>query len=390
MKNPLSVRSSLAGCGVFKELAERKAVLESQGINVYDLSIEMPDMPPSLDIRESVSGSALKAWNYSYSLGDMPQLLDAVFSWYHTRYSITLDPDTEIMTAEGKEDALSFLLNVLTDPGDTVLVTDPCSPYYLSIIRLAGCTPVFMPLKEENAFLPILSDISPEDASAAKAMIISYPNNPTGATAPDSFYEELIKFASDSDIAVIHDNSYSDISYDGVTGKSFLSFEGAKDIGAEINSLSSTYSAYGMKAAFILGNEDILSACKKLKGSTSKGSFYPVQYGIIAALTTDQSCVEETISLFEYRRDTLLEALAGTGLEIAPCHGTPFIWIKLPAHLQDDRAFTLSLLETAHVLVTPGSAFGEYGKGHVRIAFNRRRPFLIEACDAMKRSGLLS
>jgi len=389
MKIPVSVRSSIAGCGIFKELAEKRSVLESQGFNIYDFSIEMPDMPPSLDIRESVSGSATKAWNYSYSLTDMPQLRDAVFSWYHTRYSVTLDPADEIMSAEGKEDALFCLLNVLTDPGDKVLLTDPCSPYYLSILRLSGCVPVFMPLSEENDYLPVLSDISPSDAASAKAMIISYPNDPTSATAPDSFYEALIGFASKNNIAVIHDNSYSDISYDGITGKSFLYFDGAKEIGAEINSLSSSYSAYGLKAAFIVGNKEIISACASLKACTSKGSFYPVQYGIIAALTSDQSAVEETISLFEYRRDTMLEALEGTGLKCAPCRGTPFMWVKLPEHIKDDRAFSLDLLEKAHVLVTPGSAFGSCGKGYIRIALNRRRPFLLEACEAMKRSGLL-
>lgn len=384
-----SERSLLAGNGIFHELAARKSFFEEQGINVYDLSTEMPDMAPSLDIREAVSGSATKAWNYSYSLGDMPQLKDAVFSWYHSRYSVTLDPEKEIMTAEGREDAYRCIFNALTDPGEAVLITDPYDPYVLAHLKLSLCEPVFMPLKAENDYLPKLSEIDPVVADRAKLMIISYPNNPTSATAPDSFYEKLISFAMKHDIIVIHDNSYSDISYDGVTGKSFLSFDGAMDIGAEINTLSSSYSAYGMKAAFILGNKDVISACSGLQSSTTTGSFFPVQYGIIAALTSEQSGVEETISLFEYRRDTMFQGLEGTGLEPVPCKGTPFMWVKLPDHIEDDCAFTLALLERAHVLVTPGSAFGSQGKGYIRIALNRRRPFLLEACAAIKQSGLL-
>lgn len=376
----LSSRSQTVNASIFNELAAAREKYEAQGINVYDLSIEMPDMAPSLDIREAVSGSATKAWNFSYSLGDMPQLKEAVFSWYNARYGVVLDID-EISSAGSIPGALLKLLHVLTDPGDKVLIQDPCSPYVLSAVRNAGCVPVTMPLKAENDFLPILGNINVEES---KVMILSYPNNPTTATAPDSFYPKLIEFVSDNGIIVIHDSSYSDICYDGITAKSFLAFEGAKDIGVELNSLSTTYSTYGMNAGFVLGNADIIRAFTAFRSSMGDETFFPVQYGIIAALTSEQSSVEETISLFEYRRDSMIEALEGSSLEIVPCRATPFLWAKLPEKYKDDVAFTYALLDQAHVLVTPGSAFGNEGKGYIRLALNRRRPFLIEAANLIK------
>ena len=276
--------------GVFAGLAHERVLLEAAGSKVIDLSVGSPDMAPSLDIREAVSQSAMLAWNYSYSLEDMPQMRDAVKSWYLARYGVNLDTDREIISLNGTMDALVHLYLAFTDPGDKVLIGDPYYPAQLTGARIAGCEPVFMPLRMENDFLPDLSAIPDEVADASRLILVSYPNNPTTAIAPDSFWDELIGFAAKHDILVVHDNAYSDITYDGITAKSFLEFDGAKDVGIELNSLSKTYSVPGIRAAFMVGNASAVSAFSKLKTNIDLGMPYTVQYAVNRHLQVEALC----------------------------------------------------------------------------------------------------
>lgn len=370
------------------ELAAKRRAIEEYGIQVIDLSTESPDMAPSLDIREAVSQSSLLAWNYSYSNGDMPPLREAACSWYWARFDVDLEPESEILFLDGSQDGLVHMFMAFTDPGDKVLLCDPYSPAYLTGAILAGCEPVFMPLRAENDYLPDLSAISPEDADAAKVMVVSYPNNPTTALAPDSFWNELIAFAARHNILVVNDNSYGDITYDGVTTRSFLGFDGAKEVGIELNSLSHTYSIPGMRAAFMMGNSGTIEVFSRLKNNLTPGSFYPVQYAVITALTQEQSCVLDVRSMYEERRNVMTAALNSVGLSPVPCKGTPYLWIPLPKGAPDDRVFCSELLTRSHVLLTPGSCFGSEGKGHVRASLMRKSSVLEEAVKAIAASGL--
>lgn len=390
MKIPISSRMEhFLAPGVFTELAERRRALEAEGRQVIDLSIGSPDLPPSLDIREAVSQTALKPWSYGYSLGDLPELRRAAQSWYYGRYGVLLDPERELLGLSGAQDGLVHFLLAFTEPGDKVLVPDPCFPAVMTGVRLAGAEPVFLPLREENGFLIDFPGISPKDAAAAKVIFVSYPNNPTGATAPDSFYRDLIAFAAKYGILVLHDNAYSDMVFDGPPGRSFLEFEGAKDVGVELNSLSKSYSIPGARMAFLAGNAGIVSVFARLKSSLDLGAFYPAQRAAIAALTGDQADVEDLRRLYARRRDVLTAGLREAGLSPAPCRGSLFIWSRLPEGIQDDRAFVLELLARSGVLLAPGSAFGSEGRGRVRASLMCREPALREAARRIGESGLL-
>lgn len=389
MEFPTSERMKYFGAGVFAELAGWKHAFEAEGCPVIDLSIGSPDTPPSLDVREAASKEALRPYNYAYSLGDLPELRQAAQAWYYGRYGVLLDPEKELLSLYGAEDGLVHFLLAFVDPGDKVLVPNPYFPAVLSGVRLAGAEPVFMPLRLENDFLIDFSAIAPADADKAKVMVVSYPNNPTSATAPDSFYAELIAFAKRYNILVLHDNAYSEMVYDGPPGKSFLEFEGAKEVGVEINSLSKTYSMPGARLAFLAGNAGIVAAFARLKSNIDLGSFLPTQYAAIAALTGDQCHVDDLRALYRSRRDVLAQALTEIGVPPIPCHGSLFMWVRLPERREDDKAFVHSLFQKTGVLLAPGSAFGSEGRGYVRLSLMCNADILCTAVQKIAGSGLL-
>lgn len=389
MKIQTSERMSHFGPGAFAELAGLKHALMAEGRPVIDLSIGSPDTPPPMDIRTAVSEEAQKPGNYVYSLGDLPELRRAAQSWYARRYGVPLDADREILSLYGAEDALVHFLLAFVNPGDKVLVPNPYFPAVMAGVHLAGAQPVFMPLRAENNFLIDLSAISETDAEAAKVMIVSYPNNPTSAVAPDRFYEALVRFAQKYNILVLHDNAYSEMVYDGPLGKSFLCFDGAKEVGVEINSLSKTYSIPGARLAFLVGNADAVTAYARLKSNLDLGSFLPTQYAAIAALNGDQACVEELRTLYKLRRDALVNSLRKIGLSPLPCHGTLFVWVKLPDGWTDDQAFARALLAETGVLLAPGCIFGSEGRGYLRFSLMCSEAQLRKAAAAIGASSLL-
>ena len=244
-----------------------------------------------------------------------------------------------------------------------------------------------MPLKPENHYLPDLEAISQEDRQKAKLILVSYPNNPTGAIAPDSFYEELIRFAKENDILIIHDNAYSELVYDGQPGKSFLSFPGALETGVELNSFSKTYGMAGARLGVLAGNREAVSAYRELKRSLDYGIFLPVQYGGIEALEHGGGSIPETRQEYEQRRNLMVAEFGKAGWHIPPCEATMFLWAPIPAGMTSE-AFALRLAETAGVLVTPGSRFGPEGEGFVRIAMVQDAEKIREAARRIADSGL--
>lgn len=381
-------RMDAFGTGIFSVLLQKKQEKEAQGVSVIDLSVGTPNIPPEERIRNVLSQAALDPKSYVYAIRDTSALQKAAAEWYRRRYGVELDPQTQVCSLMGSQEGLSHIALTVADPGDIVLVPDPCYPVFADGPRVAGAQLSYMPLKKENDYLIDFSDIDPETARRAKLMIVSYPNNPTCAIAPPSFYRELIEFARTYDIMVLHDNAYSELTFDGVKGGSFLSYPGAMDVGVEFNSLSKTYGMAGARVGFCLGNREIVEKLKLLKSNMDYGMFLPVQQAAIEAITGDQSCVERTRKAYQRRRDALCRSFAQAGWTIDPPKATMFAWAAIPKTFSSSQAFALELLEKTGVLVTPGSGFGPSGEGYVRLALVQDEDVILEAADRIAKSGL--
>lgn len=377
------------GAGIFSKLLEIKNEKLEQGGQVIDLSIGAPNIPPAEHIRQSLCEAAAKPENYIYAISDRTALLEAVAEWYQRRYDVKLDAGTEICSLLGSQEGLAHIAMTVVDQGDVVLVPDPCYPVFGDGPLLAGAELYYMPQRRENGYIIQLSEIPEDVARRAKFMVVSYPNNPTTVMAPDSFYEELIAFAKKYEIIVLHDNAYSELVFDGKTCGSFLHFPGAKDVGVEFNSLSKTYGLAGARIGFCVGNAQVVAQLKNLKSNMDYGMFLPIQQAAITAITGGQECVAVTRRAYEKRRDVLCDGLKKIGWEMEKPEATMFVWARIPAHYEKSEDFAMDLVEKAGVLVTPGSAFGPSGEGHVRLALVRDEEELNRAVEAIRRSGIL-
>ena len=376
------------GEGVFARLAAVKRAKIEKGEKIIDLSIGAPNIPPSRHVMEALAQAALEPKNYVYALADQPVLLEAVRDWYSRRYGVELDADTEICSLLGSQEGLAHIALSIVDAGDLVLAPDPCYPVFADGSRLAGAEIYYMPQKKENDYIIQLKDIPEEVARRARFMVVSYPNNPTTAMAPDSFYEELIAFARKYDILVLHDNAYSELVFDGRSCGSFLRFPGAREVGVEFNSLSKTYGLAGARIGFCLGNREMVAQLKTLKSNMDYGMFLPVQAAAAAAITGDQSSVALTRKAYEDRRNVLCDGLASIGWQLDKPVSTMLVWAPVAPGYTASETFVMDLLEKTGVMVTPGSAFGPSGEGYVRMALVQDAPQLQEAVRRIAASGL--
>lgn len=371
-------RMNQFGEGVFSRLAVMRKNRLAQGKEVYDLSIGAPNIPPTKRIMEVMAEAVMKPANYVYAINDTQQLLEAVAQWYKRRYDVELNPETEICSLLGSQDGLSHIALSILDPGDVMLVPDPCYPIFADGPRIAGAELYYMPLQKENDYVIQLQNIPEEIARKAKFMLVSYPNNPTAAMAPESFYHEVVAFAKKYDIIVLHDNAYSELVFDGQSCGSFLSIPGAMEVGVEFNSLSKTYGLAGARIGFCVGNKEVVGMLKTLKSNMDYGMFLPIQAAAVEALTGNQAVVAETRVAYEHRRDVLCDGLIEAGWHMEKPAGTMFVWAPIPDSYQDSESFVADLLDKTGVLVTPGSAFGPSGEGYVRMA-------LVQSEDTMKK-----
>lgn len=374
--------------GIFQVLNEMRLKKEEAGEKVYNFSVGTPDFQPAPHIIEAVVRAASDPENYKYSLGDLPQLVQAVEDRYAKRYGVTLRHD-EITSVYGSQEGIAHICLALCNPGDLVLVPNPGYPVFTFGPSLAGAKIKTYDLIEENGYLPNLSDIGEETARAAKCIVVSYPLNPVCKCAPVSFYEELIAWAKKYDVIVIHDNAYSDIVYDGKVGRSFLSYEGAKEVGVEFYSLSKSYNYTGARVSFLVGNREIVQTFKRMRSQIDYGTFLPVQLGAVAALTGSDDCVKEQCVKYEERRNALCDGFTKAGWKFERSEGTMFAWAKIPEGFDDDVTFVKELFEKTGVLCTPGSSFGTLGKGHVRFALVLPSEAIREAVKAVENSGIL-
>lgn len=381
-------RMNQFGEGVFSRLAVMRKNRLAQGKEVYDLSIGAPNIPPTKRIMEVMAEAVMKPANYVYAINDTQRLLEAVVQWYKRRYDVELNPETEICSLLGSQDGLSHIALSILDPGDVMLVPDPCYPIFADGPRIAGAELYYMPLQKENDYVIQLQDIPEEIARKAKFMLVSYPNNPTAAMAPESFYHEVVAFAKKYDIIVLHDNAYSELVFDGQSCGSFLSIPGAMEVGVEFNSLSKTYGLAGARIGFCVGNKAVVGMLKTLKSNMDYGMFLPIQAAAVEALTGNQAVVAETRAAYEHRRDVLCDGLIEAGWHMEKPAGTMFVWAPIPASYQDSESFVADLLDKTGVLVTPGSAFGPSGEGYVRMALVQSEDTMKKIVEAVAASGI--
>ena len=383
-----SKRMDLLAEGVFSRLDEEKQKMLASGKAVYDFTIGSPNIAPSKEVMDALITAAQQPESYMYSLHDTKELKETIQAWYRKRYQVELDTETEILSLQGSQEGLAHVALALCDEGDIVLIPAPSYPIFANGPKIAGAELYEMPMLKEYDYLIQFDAIPEEIAEKAKMMIISYPNNPTGATAPDSFYEELIQFAKAHDIIVIHDTAYSNLVFDGEEGKSFLYYAGAKDIGIEFNSFSKTYGMAGARIGICVGNAEIVGILRKLKRNIDYGMFSPIQKAAIAALTQEQSIVKETRETYQRRRNRIVAGVAAAGWHIASCKSTMFLWAQIPEGYGSSEEFALNLLKCSGMLVTPGSSFGAYGEGFVRIALVQSDEVIEQALQALKESRL--
>ena len=374
--------------GIFNVLDDRKNERLAQGKPVYNLSIGTPDFLPELHVVEALAQAASDPDNYRYSLGETLELIQAVQGWYQRRYGVELAAD-ELMAVYGSQEGLTHIGWALCDPGDVVLVPDPGYPIFELGPYLCGAECVHYPLLPENNYLPDLEHFDPILAEKARFMVVSYPANPLGVAAPDDFYPRLIAFAKKHHILIVHDNAYSDIIFDGRVGKSFLAFDGAKEVGVEFNSLSKTYNLTGARISFVLGNREIVGAFKRLRSQIDYGMFLPIQHAAAAALNGPQDSVARNRAEYQARRDALCGGLRSIGWNVPDSQGSMFVWAPLPEGYTDSVKFCFELLDRTGLLCTPGSAFGPLGEGHVRFALVRPASVIKEIVSAVDASGIL-
>ena len=389
MKLTFSDKTEMFGEGIFTVLNEKKNEMVKEGKKIYNLSVGTPDFEPPEHIRKAVAEAALKPENYKYSLTDLPELTEAMQSFYQKRFGVQLEKN-EIMSMNGSQEGMTHFAWALCNPGDVVLVPNPGYPIFKIGPELCDAVTVEYPLYEKNNFLPKLEDIPEETARKARFMVVSYPSNPVCSAADDCFYQELIAFAKKYDIMILHDNAYSDIVFDGKKGGSFLQYEGAKEVGVEFYSLSKSFNYTGARVSFCVGNAQIVEKFRTIRSQIDYGIFYPVQYGAIAALTGPQDSVAEQCKKYERRSRTLCRGLSQIGWKVKDTQGTMFVWAPLPEGFHNSNEFCMELMEKSGVICTPGSSFGSLGEGFVRFALVLPEKELQAAVESIRKSGILN
>ena len=383
-----SKRMSLFGDEIFAALNEKKVALESQGKTIYNLSVGTPDFAPAPHIRQALLDAAADPENWKYSLRDLPEMLEAVCSYYKRRFGVEITPE-QVASCNGSQEGCGHIGMALCDEGDTVLLPNPCYPVFIAGAKLAGAEPWYYPLVKEHDFLPYVAGIPEEVARRAKYMIVSLPANPVGSVGTPALYEELVAFAKKYDILLIHDNAYSDIIFDGAEGHSLFNTPGAMDVGVEFFSLSKSFDVTGARISFLVGRPDVVAAFRRLRGQIDFGMFLPVQKAAIAALTGPLDMVRDQCAVYQQRRDALCGGLRSIGWDVPDSHGSMFVWAPVPEKYASSMDFCMDLVEKSGVLCTPGSSFGPAGEGYVRFALTMPAQRIAEAVQAIDASGIL-
>ena len=383
-----SQRLDRFGAEVFASLNNKLLALKAQGKTIYNMSVGTPDFKPYDLVVEALTQSAQNPEMWKYSLRDLPELKQAVCDYYERRFGVSGITPSMVQSCNGTQEGVGHLGLALLDPGDTILVPDPCYPVFEAGAKIADAKLEYYPLVAEHNYLPYVAGIDPEVADRAKYMIVSLPANPVGSVGTPEVYEEIIAFAREHDLLIVHDNAYSDIVFDGEPGGSFLQYPGALEVGVEFFSLSKSFNVTGARIGFLVGREDVVSAFAKLRSQIDFGMFFPIQKAAIACLNGPRDEVEAQRLKYQERRDALCDGLEDLGWERPNAHGSMFVWAKLPGGRTDSMAFCEELMEKAGVVVTPGASFGPSGEGHVRMALVLPPDQIALAVEAIREAGL--
>lgn len=383
-----SQRLDRFGAEVFASLNNKLLALKAQGKTIYNMSVGTPDFKPYDHVVEALTQAAQDPEMWKYALRDLPELKQAVCDYYERRFGVSGITPSMVQSCNGTQEGVGHLGLALLDPGDTILVPDPCYPVFEAGAKIADAKLEYYPLVAEHNYLPYVAGIDPEVADRAKYMIVSLPANPVGSVGTPEVYEEIIAFAREHDLLIVHDNAYSDIVLDGEPGGSFLQYPGALEVGVEFFSLSKSFNVTGARIGFLVGREDVVSAFAKLRGQIDFGMFFPIQKAAIACLNGPRDEVEAQRLKYQERRDALCDGLEGLGWERPNAHGSMFVWAKLPGGRTDSMAFCEELMEKAGVVVTPGASFGPSGEGHVRMALVLPPDQIALAVEAIREAGL--
>jgi LL-diaminopimelate aminotransferase len=374
---------------LFAELERKISAKKAAGVDVISLGIGDPDTPTYPPIVEAGQKAMADPATHQYpSNRGRPDFRAAVAEFYARRFEVELEADTEVMPAIGAKECIFNLNLAFLDPDDVALAADPGYPVYTGGPLLAGASSVLMPLLPERGFVPDLEAIPQSDRDRAKLMFLNYPNNPTGAVVPDGFFEEVVAFARAHDILVVHDNAYSETTYDGYVAPSFLATRGAKEVGVEVFSLSKGYNMTGWRCAAINGNAEAISHYWRLKSNIDSGLFEAIQLAGIRALQPDvDDDVAEMNKVYTRRRDLVCDALRAAGVDVAPPKGTIYIWAPIPGGYESAAAYCEHVLEETGVVVSPGGAYGQSGEGFFRISLTTPDDRLLEAVERLRKLG---
>jgi LL-diaminopimelate aminotransferase len=358
--------------------------MRKEGKDVINLGLGDPDVIPTEAVRQELADACMDINSHHYpSFYDPMPLKEAIANWYERRYGVACDPKTEVTPLLGAADGLFHIHTCLLDVGDTALIPDPCYPAYIASTKIAGGVIETVPLLKENGFVPDLDAIDPEVAKRAKMIWVNYPNNPTAAHAPDEFYVKLIEWANKYDVWVISDNPYSEICFDGYCAPSFLKFQGAKEVGVELNSLSKAYNSCGWRTGMMLGNSEIIGGMSKIKSHSDRGMFYPIQKAATEALNGPDAFMEERNEMFQDRRNVVVNALKEMGIDVDMPKATFYVWAAVPEGVAESKEWCMKVLNEIAVWMIPGSMYGKYGEGFFRIALTHPADRLAQAMERL-------
>lgn len=353
---------------LFAEISRKITEKRSQGVDVISFAIGDPDLPTPDHVLEALSEASRDPANHRYPETEgLAELRQAIAGWYGRRFGVELDPEREVLPLIGSKEGIAHVALCFIDPGDVALVPDPGYPVYSVGTLLAGGEPYYLPLTEENDFLPDFDAVPETIARRAKTLWLNYPNNPTGAVADIDFFERAVAFARKHDIAILHDGPYSEVAFNGYRPVSFLEAEGAREVGIEFHSLSKSYNMTGWRIGMAVGNAETINALMRVKSNLDSGIPQAIQRMAIAALEGPQDCIGEHNRIYERRRDRLVEALTKLGLRLRPPKASLYLWARVPDGMTSVQ-FATRLLDEAGVVVTPGIGYGPNGEGYVRLS----------------------
>ncbi|MFC2017124.1 LL-diaminopimelate aminotransferase [Chloroflexota bacterium] len=383
MKKLISKRVENLPPYLFVEITRKIAEKKARGEEVISFAIGDPDIPTPPHIMDRLCQAAQDPANHRYpESAGLPELRQAVAGWYKRRFGVSLDADKEVLPLIGAKEGIAHIALCFIDPGDIVLVPDPAYPVYSVSTILAGGEPYYMPLTEEDNFLPNLDIIPADVLKKAKLLWINYPNNPTGAVADLDFFNRVVKFARQHDLAICHDGPYTEVAFDGYQPVSFMQADGAKEVGVEFHSLSKSYNMTGWRIGMVVGNPVMVDALMRVKSNLDSGIPQAIQYAAIEALTGSQDCIQEHNAIYQRRRDLVVGMLNSIGLEVKPSKASLYVWAKVPEGYTS-ADFATDLLEKVGVVVTPGAGYGRSGENYVRLSLTIADAALVKGLSRL-------